>query len=159
MSGGPFVVTLIAALACGLGTGALFAFSAFVMAALRRLPDREGITAMQSINLLAVTPAFMTALFGGGALAIVAAIWAATADGGDPAVLAATGAAVYAVGVLGVTMAANVPRNNRLATLNPELAGAAAAWHGYLGEWTAFNHVRVGAGVVAVALLTLSLTA
>ena len=57
-------LTLGTALGCGLCAGVFFAFSAFVMPALGRLPAGQGIAAMQSINKLAVTPAFMTALFG-----------------------------------------------------------------------------------------------
>jgi hypothetical protein len=45
--------TLGTALGCGLLAGVFFAFSAFVMPALRRLPASQGIAAMQSINKLA----------------------------------------------------------------------------------------------------------
>jgi uncharacterized membrane protein len=64
MSGVPYVATLAATLGCGLNTGVFFAFSTFVMPALKRLPAVQGIAAMQSINKLAVTPAFMAVLFG-----------------------------------------------------------------------------------------------
>jgi uncharacterized membrane protein len=46
-----FVLTVVAALGCGLNAGVFFAFSSFVMAALRRLPPAQGIAAMQSINV------------------------------------------------------------------------------------------------------------
>ena len=45
-----------------------FAFSSFVMPALRKLPSADGISAMQSINKQAPTPVFMTLLFGTAAL-------------------------------------------------------------------------------------------
>lgn len=44
--------------------GVFFDFSAFVMPALKRLKPAESVAAMQSINVAAVTPAFVTALFG-----------------------------------------------------------------------------------------------
>lgn len=69
-----FVLTLIAALGCGLMAGVFFAFSAFVMGALARLPAAQGIAAMQSINIRAVTPPFMTALFGTGVLGVATAV-------------------------------------------------------------------------------------
>ena len=56
MSGVLYAATLVTALGCGLVAGVFFAFSTFVMAALRRLKPEEGIAAMQSINILAVTP-------------------------------------------------------------------------------------------------------
>jgi uncharacterized membrane protein len=49
-------LTMITALGCGLSAGALFAFSSFVMPALARLPASQGIAAMQTINVQAVTP-------------------------------------------------------------------------------------------------------
>jgi len=55
---------MIAAVGAGLSAGVFFAFSTFVMKALGRLPDTEGISAMQAINKAAPTPAFMAALFG-----------------------------------------------------------------------------------------------
>jgi len=56
MSGVLYAATLVTALGCGLVAGVFFAFSTFVMAALRRLKPEEGISAMQSINILAVAP-------------------------------------------------------------------------------------------------------
>ena len=59
-----FVLTLLAALGCAMMAGVFFAFSAFVMKALARLPAQQGIGAMQAINVAAVTFAFMVTLFG-----------------------------------------------------------------------------------------------
>jgi uncharacterized membrane protein len=59
-----FALALVSALGCGLMAGAFFAFSAFVMNALARLPPAQGIAAMRSINVAAITPAFTGALFG-----------------------------------------------------------------------------------------------
>jgi uncharacterized membrane protein len=50
-----FVLTLFAALGCGLVAGVFFAFSTFVMKALARLPAEQGIAAMQAINAAAAT--------------------------------------------------------------------------------------------------------
>ena len=44
--------------------GVFFTLSGFVMKALTRLQPAEGVAAMQAINVAAVTPAFMAALFG-----------------------------------------------------------------------------------------------
>jgi uncharacterized membrane protein len=75
-------LTLVTALGCGLSAGTLFAFSSFVMSALARLPAPQGITAMNSINVRAITPAFMTALFGT-AVVCLALIVRALADWDD----------------------------------------------------------------------------
>jgi uncharacterized membrane protein len=59
-----FGLKLVTALGCGLVGGVFFAFSTFVMRALARLQPKEGIAAMQSINITVINPWFMTALFG-----------------------------------------------------------------------------------------------
>jgi hypothetical protein len=64
MSGPLVALTIAAAIGCGAMGGVFFASSAFVMAALRRLPAAQAVAAMQSINVTAVTPPFMLALFG-----------------------------------------------------------------------------------------------
>ena len=139
-------MTIAAAVACATVGGVFFAFSSFVMAALRRLPSAQGIAAMQSINVLAVTPVFMTALFGTAALCVALAIV-------EPSGLVLAAAATYVVGILGVTMAYTVPRNDALMRLDPDAPGAPAAWERFVREWTAANHVRTLAGIAAAALL------
>jgi uncharacterized membrane protein len=150
-------VTLAAALGCGLSGGALFAFSAFVMAGLARLPSAQGAAAMQSINVTAVTPAFMTAVFGTAAVCLGLGVWALASWDDDRAPWVLAGGLLYLIGVIGVTMAANVPRNNRLAALAPDSEAAAGVWTDYLRTWTAWNHVRSLAGIAAAALLIVAL--
>ena len=64
---------IVAAVGAGCNGGVLFAFSAFVMPALQRLPTAQGVAAMQSINVTAVRPPFML-VFGGTALVCLALI-------------------------------------------------------------------------------------
>ena len=47
-----YLLTFAAALGSGIVTGILFAFSNFVMKALARVPLAQGISAMQSINVV-----------------------------------------------------------------------------------------------------------
>ncbi len=143
------VLTVATAIASAAAGGVFFAFSTFVMPALRRLPAAQGIAAMQSINVTAVLPPLMLLMFGT-ALACVALIVAAVVDW-SPWLLA--GAAVYLVGEIVVTMTYNVPRNNELAAMDPASEDAAARWPAWVSEWTAGNHVRTVAGVAAAALL------
>lgn len=146
-----------AALGSGLVAGVFFAFSSFVMPALGRLAPAQGVTAMQSINLLAVTPAFTSALFGTAVLSLGLAIaamirWQVPGSG---YVLA--GGACYLAGAILVTMLCNVPRNNALAALDPAALDAAAIWPRYVMEWTYWNHVRGVAAVAACACFILAL--
>lgn len=125
-----------------LAGGALFAFSSFVMPALRDLPTETAVRAMQSINDWAPRSVLMVPLMGSPALgALVGGLALADRLPGDRRLLLA-GAALSVV-AFAVTAAYHVPRNNQLATLAPGTPEAAAYWQTYLGEWTRMNHVRV----------------
>ena len=157
MSGALYAATLATALGCGLVAGVFFAFSSFVMASLKRLPAADGIAAMQSMIIVAVTPVFMGALFGTAAACLGLMVWAVISWGEGPATLVLAGCVLYLVGTIGVTMARNVPLNNKLARLHPQGADARAHWAKYVTRWTAWNHVRTIAALAAAALLTVAL--
>ena len=157
MTGVLYAATLASALRCGLVAGVFFAFSTFVMPALKRLPPAHGTAVMQSINKVAVTPAFMTALFGTAVACLGMVAWAAIFSSERPAALVLAGAALYIVGTIGVTIACNVPLNDRLATLHPQGADAAGHWDEYVMKWTAWNHLQAAASLAAAATLTIAL--
>jgi uncharacterized membrane protein len=152
-----FLLTLISALGCGLIAGVFFAFSAFVMPALARIPPAQGIAAMQSINVTALRWPLMAAFFG------TAASCALLAGGSffwrqgplDPYLT--IGGSIYLAGTLLVTVLFNVPRNEKLAGVGSDSAEAAELWSRYLAEWTAWNHLRAFASLLAAALLTIAL--
>jgi uncharacterized membrane protein len=152
-----FVWTLLSALGAGLVAGIFFAFSSFVMGALGRLPAPQGVAAMQSINVVAVTWPFMLVLFGTVLTSLVAAVLSLRAPGRPGAVYLVVGAALYLVGSIGVTMACNVPQNDALAAVNPASAEAASLWQRYLVSWTAWNHVRTVASLGAMVAFVLAL--
>jgi uncharacterized membrane protein len=157
MDGGLFALTLVAALGCGTIGGVFFAFSTFVMRALHRLPAVQGIAAMQSINVVAISPAFMGALFGTAAACVAVGISALVAWDEPSTGYLLAGSMLYLVGSIGVTMAFNVPRNEALAGVRPDSANAASEWDRYVREWRAWNHVRGAAALGAAALLTVAL--
>jgi uncharacterized membrane protein len=151
------VVTAGCAIAAAVVGGVFFAFSSFVMRALATLPVAQGIAAMQSINVYAVTPAFMTALFGT-AVACLMLLVLGVLQREEPAFrYLAAGSAAYLVGGVVVTVFFNVPRNDRLAALDPPSAEGSRYWTDYVRTWTAWNHVRTVTCVLAAALLTAAL--
>src|SRR5262245_13493547 len=137
--------------------GVFFAFSTFVMPALARLTAPQGIAAMQSINVAVITPSVMVALFGPGVACILLAVASLLAPARPGAWLVVTGGALYVAGTVLVTLAGNVPLNDSLAAVDPVSAESARVWGSYLTTWTAWNHVRAAAALVASALLTLAL--
>jgi uncharacterized membrane protein len=152
-----FVLTLVTAIACGLVAGFFFAFSACVMKSLARLPATQGLAAMQSINVAVINPLIMGALFGT-ALACAVLVVAAFVEWGEPyAVYLLVGGLLYLVGAIVLTGVYHVPRNNALATVDPNGANAASQWDRYVRGWTAWNHVRTVSPLAAAAILTIAL--
>ena len=65
------------------------------------------------------------------------------------ALLVVAGALVYFVGMTVVTIACNVPLNNRLAATDPTSSDAETIWTHYRVRWTMWNHVRTVASTLA----------
>jgi uncharacterized membrane protein len=158
MSTGVTALVIVAAVGAGCTGGVLFAFSSFVMPALRRLPAAQGVAAMQSVNVTAVRPPFMLPFAGTAVLSVALIVVALTALDESYALWLIVAAVLYLGGVFGLTMAYHVPRNDALDTLVPDAPETAAAWGRYLAEWTTANHVRSAAGLLAAAALGIALT-
>ncbi|GAB4368055.1 MAG: DUF1772 domain-containing protein [Elainellaceae cyanobacterium] len=152
-----FALKLFAVLGCGLVAGVFFAFSTFVMNALARLQPREGIVAMQSINITAINPLFMIALFGTGVVCLFLAIAVLLKWQQPGAGYWLLGSLLYLAGTVVVTIAFNVPLNDALAIVKPDSTEGANLWARYLTNWTIWNHVRTVAALAAAALFTIAL--
>jgi uncharacterized membrane protein len=135
-----------AAVGSGLVGGVFFVFSVAIMPAFARLPERHGVAVMRTINVTIVRAPFI-AVFIGTVLLCVAQVVLAPTD-----VVGVAGAALYVLGGFGVTVALNVPLNNRLATVDPDAPDG--FWSDYARRWTRWNHVRAVACIAAAALLT-----
>jgi uncharacterized membrane protein len=152
-----FTLTLLSALGCGVIAGVFFAFSVFVMKALARLPQAQGVAAMQSINVAVINPWFLSVFFGTAAFCVLVGGWSLFMWHKPGAVYLLVGSLLYLVGTILVTMVFNVPRNNALAAVDPASAETARQWAAYVRGWTAWNHVRTAAALAAAASLTLAL--
>jgi uncharacterized membrane protein len=148
---------LVAALGCGLLAGVFFAFSTFVMPALARLQPPQGIAAMQSMNITAINPLFMLAIFGTAAACIFLAVSSLLKWQQPGAAYLLVGSLLYLVGAVLVTGVFNVPLNDALAIVDPGSPDGASLWSNYLTNWTNWNHVRTVAAIAAAALFTIAL--
>ncbi|NEM05079.1 DUF1772 domain-containing protein [Geodermatophilus normandii] len=121
------------------------------MRALGALPAATGAAAMQAVNVTALRPPLMTALFGTAALCLAAA--AAVLAGGGPVAPVLAGAAAYLAGAVLVTAGANVPLNEELRRSVPGTPEGDAVWARYLRVWTRWNTLRAVACTGAAAAL------
>lgn len=155
-------VTAASAVTVGVTTGVLFSFAVGVMPGLHDLPDDEFITAFQHIDDAITNPLFTVVAFTGGAVALVAATVMERRDMRSPRfVLNAAASLLYIAGVVVVTMAGNVPKNDRLGKIDvatSTLAQLAAARSAFEGSWNTLNVVRTVAGVAALALVAVAAT-
>lgn len=161
MTTNPYVIaTTAAAVSTATVGGIFYAFSTFVMKGLDRTEPVEALTAMRGINSEAQANAPFLILFIGSSLLALGVGIAAALRLSQPG-----GGYVLAGAVLGlvafvVTMAFNVPLNNRLDALNPAnltTVEALREWRAYLVPWTAWNHVRTVAPVLGSALMVVGL--
>jgi uncharacterized membrane protein len=151
-----FAFKLFSVLGCALVAGVFFAFSTFVMTALARLQPPQGIAAMQSINITAINPLFMTALFGTAAICVFLAVSSLLKWNQPSAAYLLLGSSIYLLGTVGVTIVFNVPLNDALAIVKPDSTEGASLWVLYLAKWKFWNHIRTLAALTAAALLTLA---
>lgn len=149
-----FIVAVIAAVACGLMAGLLFAFSNFVMRALLQQPAESGMRTMQALNALIQNPVFFVLFFGAtlATLFLAAASLLHLSQSGSTLLL--IGSLLYLMGTFVVTVAFNVPLNNGLASHPVSASDAAQYWQNYVAQWLKWNHVRTVTSVAASALLT-----
>jgi uncharacterized membrane protein len=158
MSSLVLTLTVVGLLGAALVAGVFFAFSAFVMPALERMPAAEGMAAMQSINITAVRAAFMTAMFGTALVCVVLLVCAVRGWGQPHALPMLLGSVLYLVGVVGLTMFLHVPLNDGLAAVDPNAASSLPVWAEYLSRWGAGNQARwvaplAGSACYAIALI------
>ncbi len=116
-------------------------FTARVMPSLARVSDPHGIAAMQGFNRTAVQPPFMSAFFGAAFAAVVIGVRLLRGSRDAADIVATIGAAAYLVGFV-LTIAYNVPLNDRLAKLDPNAVSSVRFWRMYLSSWTTANTVR-----------------
>jgi uncharacterized membrane protein len=161
MSTTPFLVLASTAAIGSAAVGGLFyAFSTFVMRGLDRTDAKDAITAMRGINAEAQANAPFLLMFLGSAVLPVAVGVIAAVQLGRPGSGYLLAGAVLAVLAAVVTIAFNVPLNDRLAEVDPAgltAADAAGQWGAYVGPWTAWNHVRTVAPLLGSVLILVGL--
>lgn len=138
----------------GLVAGLFFSWSVAVTKGLALVPDHEYISAMQSINREIQNGLFFLCFFGAAILLPISAYQHYHLNTTVFLMLIAS-AALYVVGVFGVTVVGNVPLNNALDMFNLESASAAEMANmraKYEPVWNKLNHVRATAAVISFVL-------
>ncbi|AFH65526.1 anthrone oxygenase family protein [Paenibacillus caseinilyticus] len=144
-------------LGTGLMAGFFWSFSFTVMPGLDLTDPLAAMASMQGINLAVRNPVFFAGYFGTPLLCLLLALASFRQWRGLQRWVVLCSSLVYLLGVFAVTSAFNVPLNEQLAVLNPELAENAGSMIGYIEEWTQWNHVRTFSSLAAFLFFSLVL--
>ncbi len=136
-------------LAAALVGGVFQSFSDFVMRGLSAAGASAGSAGMIGLNRTVFSSAFLATLMALVPGSIGFAIFAVFAIEGAAKTWMIAAAVIYVPLVFLVTVAGNVPRNEKLDRLEGD--GAADYWPTYAREWTRLNHLRTG-GSIATAV-------
>ena len=145
-----FALNWFALISAGIMAGIYFTFSVFAMRSFAELGDEPGARAMQVLNRVIVRTAFLP-LFFASTLACAGLVVLGLMGFAGPLVTA--GAAAYVLGMFVVTVAGNVPLNNKLDAVDAASEEGRSTWRAYLTRWTRFNHVRTASCTAAMVLL------
>lgn len=151
------IILIVTVVMTGLIAGLFYAYSCSVNPGLHRMDDRGYLSAMQNINRAILNPVFFMSFMGTLVLLPLSTILHYGKPGFWWLLIAAV---VYAIGVFGVTMAANVPLNDMLDKLDLKNASAErlAEYRGQFEEtWNRWHGVRTWAGVVSFVVVALNL--
>jgi len=152
-----FVMTFLAALGTALLAGNFFAFSAFLMRALRGLSAERGIVAMQAITTATKKSTFLIVFFGTAALCAILAGNALLRWGAPGSCYLLAGAMLFLLGTFAVTLVCNVPLNRELIAVAPDTKDARDLWNRFQASWSMWNHIRTVTALLACASLIMAL--
>jgi len=141
--------------ASGLMAGLFYAYTCSVNPGLGKLPDAGYLAAMQSINRAILNPVFLL-VFMGALFILPIGTWRLfSPQASTPFYLMLAASLLYAIGVFGVTMTANVPLNDKLNAFNVAAASAdelARMRSVFEGPWNVWNLVRTIAAILSFLL-------
>jgi uncharacterized membrane protein len=142
-------------IATGLMSGLWYGWTVSVIPGTRRVADANYVDTMQHINRAIINPAFIIPFMGIPALIGVAAFLQFRSGDARRGWLLVGAAGTYVIGVLGVTVGANVPLNDALdafdlARSNDQAIGDRR--HSYETPWNRWHYLRTAANVGAFAL-------
>lgn len=141
--------------------GLFYAYSCSVNPGLGRLPDKEYLLAMQSINRAILNPWFFISFMGTLILMPVCTLLHYQTAGADlPFYLVLAATIVYAAGVFGVTIAGNVPLNNMLDKTNLQTGSMNEMRQTRVAfeiPWNRFHRIRTVCNIIALVLLLTSI--
>jgi uncharacterized membrane protein len=154
------IIHIAAVLLTGLAAGLFYGYDCSIIKGLGNLPDKEYLSAFQSINKAILNPYFFMS-FMGSLILLAVATWLSHKQGTPMVFYLLSGATLlYAVGVFGVTMFGNVPLNNSVEQFDISNASAdaiRAMRQKFEDKWNMLHHLRTYAAILSFLVAIVSL--
>jgi uncharacterized membrane protein len=150
------IILFLTILFSGLVAGLLYSYSCSVNPALKALPDKEYISAMQSINKAIQNPVFFLSFLGLLILFPLCSWLTYKNTMAIPFLYVLIAAVIYFVGVFGITVVGNVPLNNQLekfSVSNADATQLADMRLRFEAAWVRWHTIRTIASVVSFGIL------
>ena len=151
---GMLIITIILS---GLVAGLMYSYACSVNPGLHQLSDKEYLSAMQSINVAIQNSIFFLSFMGSLAAFAITTFQLRSQQAFSYILIAMI---VYVVGVFGVTMFANVPLNNRLASFNISTASSSDLANMrtiFENPWNKFHLIRTISSIASFGLSIVAL--
>ena len=149
------MILFLTTIVMGLTAGIFYCWSISVTRGLALLPDKEYITAFQSLNRAILNPLFLLCFMGPVILLPLSAFTTWHKPPSAAFWLLCAAALVYIVGVIGITMAGNVPMNDALDKFDPTAASAAdlsSTRMSFEAQWNFLNNIRTLSCILSFCL-------
>lgn len=156
------IALILAAFLCSLVAGFLFAFALVVMPGIKGLKDPEFIRAFQVMDRIIQNnqPVFVLVWVGSVVALVISVALGIGQLAGAGRLIIISAALAYLLGVQLPTAIINIPLNNKLQTVDVEVANEAAqeaARQDFEPHWNRWNSIRTAFASMASALLIILL--
>lgn len=153
-------LTFFTILITGIIAGLFFSWSVSVMPGLRRVSDREFISAMQAMNRAIQNPLFLTCFMGALILLVISCISFYQKPFDKDYYLLLAAATLYFTGVIGITFVGNIPLNNMIENFRIDGATNEAMKKlrlAFEDKWVYLNNLRTAFSIGTFCLLIIRL--
>jgi uncharacterized membrane protein len=153
------IVLLLAALSTALMAGLFYNWTSAITVGLHRLPDKEYIAAMQSINRAIQNPVFFLSFFGAAILLPVCSYLHYQHPVTAKFYILLAAAIFYLAGVMAVTILGNIPLNNLLDKFNfqnASLDDAAKLRFAFEAKWNTLNTIRTVCSCISLVFILIA---
>lgn len=154
------IVQLVTVLITGLIAGLFYGYSCSVNGCLGNLSDEKYLEAFQSINRVIQNPVFFLSFMGSAILLPIVTVYTYRSGSHIAFQYLLAASIIYFIGVMGITIAANIPLNEQLDKFSLRTATAqeiSAFRDSFENRWNSFHTIRTIASIITFVISILAI--